>query len=610
MVLAEAFRDLAGALFANRYQLVGKLAGGGMGEVYRGHDLLLDRAVAIKVLQPSLAEDQELVARFKAEARAAARLTHPNAVAVYDWGCEGDATYYMVMEYVPGTDLRDVLVSKEIVEPAQAVEIVAAVCDALAAAHSRGLVHRDVKPENVLIDRDGRVKVADFGIAILAGADPFASGPQMGTLRYLAPEQARGKEASASSDVWAAGALLSELLTGRPPLQGSGPDLLKRRAEELPTAPSHLDPRIPADLDAIVLRACALEPSDRFADASDMAAALRRVAARSLADAPPVAALLEEVTGEIHLPDLEPTSFGARRRRGAGSWLRRRVALVAAAAVLVGAAVGAAELFGAGEVSVPKLVGASLATARERAAETGVSLDIAGRESSFTIPAGQVISQRPLRGDVPEGATVRVVVSSGLPLMEVPTVVGMDLGPARVRLRVRGLEVAGISQTYAPAPAGTVLEQSVSKGRLRWGSSLDLVVSKGPQPVAVPDVTGATLQGAKRTLGDAGFQVEVEEVYSDDIPAGRVVATSPSGGEQAPEGSVVRIAVSVGPRYKSLRMPDVRNMSVDAARARLEALGLRVRIVEACDGGTTVVDTDPIAGTTVRENDLVALFLC
>src|SRR5918992_2841729 len=193
--------DLVGEALSHRYRLVARVAGGGMGEVYRGHDLLLDRTVAVKVLQPSLAADPDLVHRFKEEARSAARLSHPNIVAVHDWGAEDDKTYYMVMEYVSGTDLRDLLVSRGSLEPVQSATIMASVCDALYVAHSRGLVHRDVKPENILVARDGTVKVADFGIAAMIDADRTAPGGTIpGTLRYLSPEQARGEEATSSAD--------------------------------------------------------------------------------------------------------------------------------------------------------------------------------------------------------------------------------------------------------------------------------------------------------------------------------------------------------------------------------------------------------------------------
>ena len=297
----KLMRDLVGTTLLGRYRLAARLAGGGMGEVYRGHDLLLDRPVAVKVLQPSLATEPELVERFKIEAQVAARLSHPSVVAVYDWGAEDDQTYFMVMEYVAGSDLRDLLVARGALAPAQAAEVMASVCDALAEAHSCGLIHRDIKPENILLARNGKVKVADFGIAVVADADRTLPGGIPGTLRYISPEQARGGNPTAESDIWAAGAVLSELLTGRPPSQGAGPDLLRRRAEEMIEPPSSVDPAVPQELDRIALKACAIDPEDRYHSASEMANDLRRVAIRSLPDAPPLRSMLDEMTGDIVL---------------------------------------------------------------------------------------------------------------------------------------------------------------------------------------------------------------------------------------------------------------------------------------------------------------------
>jgi eukaryotic-like serine/threonine-protein kinase len=321
----KVIRDLVGEVFSGRYRIISRLAGGGMGEVYRGHDLLLDRPVAVKVLEQSLASDPQLVERFKEEARAAARLTDPRVVADDDWGAEDDSTYFMVMEYVSGIDLRDLLVTCGSLAPAQAIEIVSCVCDALTSAHARGLVHRDIKPENILVARNGDVKVADFGIAVIAGNDlSNPSGAIPGTLRYLSPEQAAGHPATEASDLWGAGAVLYETLTGVPPLMGAGPELLRRRATEPPRLPSEQDSRIPAELDDVVARACAIHPEDRFGSASEMSEALRS-ARRAVDDAPPVGSLLDDATGEVLLPDIDPTSFltGPRReRRSVSSWCR------------------------------------------------------------------------------------------------------------------------------------------------------------------------------------------------------------------------------------------------------------------------------------------------
>lgn len=611
----RVMRDLVGETLSDRYRIVTRLAGGGMGDVYKAHDLLLDRSVAVKILQPSLASDADVVARFRAEARAAARLSHPNVVSVYDWGSEDEITYYMVMEYVSGSDLRDLLVAYGALDSGQAVEIMVAACDALAAAHAQGLVHRDIKPENILISRGGQVKVADFGIAVIADADRTIPGGAIpGTLRYLSPEQAGGNEASAASDLWAAGAVLSELLTGLPPLQGAGSDLLQRRAVEEPMPPSSFDPSIPRELDRVVLRACAVDPADRYLDAGEMAGALRRTADRCLPPSVPVADLLDNVTGDIRLPDTGSTAFmpapGRRRQRRP-----RLLGAAAAIAVMAIAGAGAVQAFeaisGPRTVPVPKLVGLSRAEAKQRALEDGLAAAVVDRIPDFDAPKGAVLQQFPQRGSLEEGKRIEIVISDGLPLARVPSLKGMALDKALVRLRAAVLTHGRVVKRYDEQPEGTVIGQRPARGELRWRSPVALFVSKGPRPIQVPELSGLALAEAKAALKDVGLAPVAVEVYSDAVRAGRVVSTSPDASLTAPEGSEVKIFVSIGPEFEKVRMPDVRNLSVAAARAKLEKLGLRVRVVrtQSCRG-STVAETDPIAGTTIRENDRVALFVC
>lgn len=605
-------QDLVGETLSNRYRMVARVAGGGMGEVYRGHDLLLDRTVAVKVLQPNLASDPELVARFKAEARAAARLTHSNVVGVYDWGSEDEHTYYMVMEYVSGTDLRDVLVTRSSIETAPALEIAIGVCDALAAAHAGGLVHRDVKPENVLISRTGTVKVADFGIAAVADAERTSPGGSIpGTLRYLSPEQASGREATTASDIWAAGALLSELITGMPPLQGAGADLIRRRATEPPVPPSALAANVPPRVDAIVMKACAVSPAERFASASEMGAALRR-ASGEIAPAPPLEELLDEVTGEIRLFDMHPTDFAPRKVRRTRRRRSRVVAFsVLAALIVLGGARGAAAFLAPQQVDVPALVGLSKDEATTAATELGLTTTIAAKVHDFSVRPGYVISQDPARGTMTEGAAIALTVSTGPPPLAVPNVVGMTMDVATVRLKTHQLEIGTVTNRFDVAPAGTIIEQNPSDGRLQWGSKVGLVVSRGPRSVGVPEVTGMTVEKAKGALLAAGFEVTITDVYSDNVAPGKVVGTVPGGGAEAPEGSAIEIQRSVGPEFKELVMPDVRNLSLDAARAKLLNLGLRVSVQEVTSGcpNPTVADTDPLPGAKIHENDRVALFV-
>lgn len=613
----KVMRDLVGEVLSHRYRLVGRIASGGMGEVYRGHDMLLDRTVAVKVLQPSLAADPELVNRFRAEARAAARLSHPNIVAVHDWGSEDERTYYMVMEYVSGSDLRDLLISRGSIDPSHAASIMASACEALAVAHARGLVHRDVKPENILLARDGTVKVADFGIAAMVDADRTSPGGSIpGTLRYLSPEQARGEDADKASDIWAAGAVLCELLIGAPPSSGMGPEMLRRRATEPVEAPSNLDPSVPSELDAIVLTACALERADRYRDASEMARDLRAVAGASTYEVPPVDQLLDHLTGEIRLPDMEPTTFvsnrARRRRLKKRSRFRNAMIALAIALVLLIGGRAAAWLFLPQMVPIPELTGISKTAAAAEAEAAGFEIAVVDRERTPDVPEGHVIEQSPADGELREGSTIELVVSAGPPLSKVPELVGLQLGEVEKRLSERELEIGTLTKEYTDKPEGTVLSQDPVDGKAEWGSAVDLVVSKGPEPTEVPDVTGTTGEKAERILDKAGLVPKLISAYSDDVPEGRVISTDPIATAVIGEGSEVQVYVSIGPQFEKLKMPDVRNMNVDSARAKLERLGLRVEVVQSgqCEGGSTVVETDPIAGSTVRENDKVALFVC
>jgi serine/threonine-protein kinase len=608
--------DLVGEVLSHRYRLVARIAGGGMGEVYRGHDLLLDRTVAVKVLQPSLAADPELVQRFKNEARAAARLSHPNIVAVHDWGAENDHTYYMVMEYVSGTDLRDLLVNRGSIDPSQAASIMASVCEALYVAHSAGLIHRDVKPENILLARDGTVKVADFGIAAMVDADRTAPGGTIpGTLRYLAPEQARGNEASSSSDIWAAGAVLCELLTGSPPGTGSGVDLIRRRATEAVKAPSSMGAGIPKELDAIVMKACALETADRYVSADLMARDLRLAAGESLGESPAVDLLVDHVTGEIRLPDMEPTTFVSGRTRK--RQLRRRTArarlLVAIPLLLLlifGGTKAAGWLFAAEMVPVPLLEGKGRANAAALAREQGLKLEVVDKERTGAVLPGQVISQDPSNGELEEGSTIEVVLSAGYPKLPVPDVVGLTLEATETRLGVHKLEVGEVERVYSQKPEGIVISQDPVDQELEWHSKVDLVVSKGAEPIEVPDVVGMPGEKAAGAIEGAGFVPVPVDAYSDEVEEGMVISTDPVAGTVSGRGGEVRIYVSIGPEFEELKMPDLRGASLSDAQAKLSSMGLKYRVIQSCAGGSTVVETDPIAGTTVRENDRVALFVC
>ncbi|MDQ3939766.1 MAG: PASTA domain-containing protein, partial [Actinomycetota bacterium] len=408
--------------------------------------------------------------------------------------------------------------------------------------------------------------------------------------------------------------VLCELLVGSPPSSGTGTDLLRRRASEPVAAPSSIDPSIPEELDQVVLRACALDPADRYATASDMAAELREATGASTYDAPPVDLLLDHVTGEIRLPDMEPTTFVSdrtRKRRLRKRGRLRKIAItVAVLAVLLAGGRAAAWLFAPQMVPVPDVVGLSRTEAVATAERLGLTIEVVDRKRTMEFPRNHVIEQDPATGELQEGSVVSVVVSAGRPRSRIPDLTGMTERKATAKLEDLNMRVGKIAREYSAEREGTVIAQSFVDGLLPWGSAVDLVVSRGPEPVAVPDVTGRGKIRARELLTAAGFEPIFVDAYSDDIAPGHVISTDPVGGQVVDAGSEVRVFISIGPEFQEIVMPDVRNMQVDAARARLEALGLRVRVVRSCPTGTTVVETHPIAGTKVHENDRVALFIC
>jgi serine/threonine-protein kinase len=343
-----------------------------------------------------------------------------------------------------------------------------------------------------------------------------------------------------------------------------------------------------------------------------MGATLRRAGAEMPAPRP-LGDLLDEVTGEIRLLDMQPTDFAPKRVRKTRRRRSRMLALATfAALLLLGGARGIAAFLAPQEVQVPALVGMTRAAAETQAAAVGLEVRVDQEVADLRTEAGAIVAQQPAGGVTTEGEVVALTVSTGPPPMAVPKLKGMTLDVATVRLHSRALELGEVTHEFAVADEGTVIGQTPVDGRLERGSAVDLVVSRGPQSIGVPDVTGMTVAKAKQVLVDAGFEVSVTDAYSDDIKVGRVVATVPAGGTEAPEGSTIEIQRSIGPEFAELVMPDVRNMTLDAAREKLLNLGLRVsvqEVTEGCGGSGTVADTDPLPGTKIRENDRVALFV-
>jgi len=599
-----------------RYQVVSRIASGGMGEVYRAHDAVLARDVAIKLLHPQLAGDRGFVERFRREARAAAVLNHPSIVGVYDWGST-DGTYFMVMEYVPGSNLRALLAEYGRLEPGQVVEICVQVLSALDHAHGHGIVHRDVKPENILIARDGTVRVADFGLA-RAYADSYVSqaeGTVTGTVQYLAPEQIHGEPADPRTDLYALGVVMFELLTGRTPYAGeTSLSIAYQHLSGRIPPPSEALPTISAALDTPVLHATEKDRADRPASARAMRDEVTRAGA-GLPATPGVVELAAQIPSTDFVAEERaatvtiPRSVSPRARRARRI---RTVLFIAGLLLLLGMGAWAAWVYAVPHyTSVPNVVGMSQREAGALLEEAGLAARIGDGEYSTRFPDGSVIRTVPTPGArVRKGDQVTLIPSLGPQLLLVPDVMGQREAAAKRTLTGAGFRWEVESAFDDGVAKGRVIRQSPDPGqRIEEGSTVTITVSRGPAPVEVPNVVGQPASQAQATLEALGFTVERGEEFSTEVPRGSVIRTEPPAGRRAPRGSEITMVVSRGPR--TFPMPDVVGMTREAATNELVGLGLRVNVVllPSSDPPNTVVFQDPAPGTTVRQGDEVTIYV-
>ncbi|MCM1974846.1 Stk1 family PASTA domain-containing Ser/Thr kinase [Streptomyces sp. G1] len=601
---------LVGQVLDGRYRVEARIAVGGMATVYRAVDTRLDRVLALKVMHPGLAADGTFVDRFIREAKSVARLAHPNVVQVFDQGTDGSYVY-LAMEYIAGCTLRDVLRERGALQPRAALDILEPVLAALGAAHRAGFVHRDMKPENVLIGDDGRVKVADFGLVRSVDSVTNTTGAVLGTVSYLAPEQIdQPGAADARVDVYACGVVLYEMLTGEKPHDGDSPAIVlyKHLHEDVPP-PSAVVPGLPYALDALVASATARTPDVRPYDAVALLAEAREARAalsEEQLDALPPQALsaehdnaedrtsviprsltvprplpvnepedpaLANRTSRFELPPPPPTP--SRPRRGL---TRGPLAAVVGVLLLLGVGVGIWYINSGQFTRVPALLSQPEAKAKERLADAGLEVGEVERAFSDTIKRGRVISTDPEVGSrIRQNSSVNLVVSKGPQVVKVPDVAGYSLDKARERLKAEGLEPGMVTREFDDTvPRGFVVSTTPQAGtERRSGSAVALVVSKG-RPVDVPDVTGENLEDAKEELEEAGLKVKVadEPVTSAEFDKGEVAAQTPEPGSQAVSGDTVTLTLSKGPEM--VEVPDVVGEKVDDAKAELEAAGFQV----------------------------------
>ena len=593
-----------------------------MAEVYRARDDLLGREVAIKVLHDRYSRDRAFVERFRREAQSAANLNHPNVVALYDYGADGD-TYFIVMEFIEGRSLADVIDGEGPLLPERAAEIASDVAKALERAHANGLVHRDIKPSNIMITSSGQTKVTDFGIARALGGDGeqtmTQTGMVIGTAAYLSPEQAQGNKIDGRSDVYSLGIVLHEMLTGDPPFSGETPlAVAYKHVRENPPAPSSINSDVPAELDAITMKALAKNPDNRYSSAHEMHEDLQRFCAGQRVHATPLlddeTSVADAASGTQVLRQTEISEYQEPERNRAALYVI--VALLLLGLFALGAWFLANDLMGEGSepVEVPKIVGLDEDAARAELEDVGLR-GVVEEQAKKGVPEGEVFRQDPKAGEeVDEGDPVTMYVSTGTPQTSVPSLVGMTLEEATAALKEAKLKVGDVTEEESDeAEEGEVLQQFPAAGReLNVGSKVDLVVA-ADSGATVPSVVGMTQEEAEATLAEAGFAVAVNTEPSEE-EAGIVIAQDPEGGSEYEEGATVTILVSEGPEAQE--MPDVTGENGDEAEAFLESeLGLAVTQVDAdpADCGAvppgTVCAQDPAPGTPVEEGDEATLYV-
>jgi serine/threonine-protein kinase len=622
-------RELAPSTVVDqRYSILARVGAGGMAEVYCAQDLQLGRKVALKLLSPRFAADPDFVERFRREASAAAGLQHPNVVGVYDRG-EWDGTYYIAMEYLEGRSLKEILAAEGPLSPERAIAIVTQVLRAARFAHQRGVIHRDIKPHNVIVDAEGRAKVTDFGIARAGTSDITETGSIMGTAQYLSPEQAQGHAVSAQSDLYAVGIMLYELLTDRVPFVGDSPvTIALKQVSEAPVPPSAYNPSIPPQLDAVVLRALEKDPADRFTDADEFIAALDQVraglgapggqstavfgavapgpeddatAATALAPVP-VAELSDEELAAAALPPgpLPPPQPREDHRR---RWL-----VAGAVAALLAGAVILALMLRPEKVTLPNVVGTQLAAASTVLRNAGFDVEV--ERVVDAAPRDRVLRQDPQPGTrVNEGSTVNLRVSDGPGQTPVPEVSRLPEKDATAQLERAGFAVERDEEPSDVVPRGDATRTAPPGGSLAdKGSTVTLFVSSGPGQVTVPDVSGQSEGSAQAQLVGAGLKVNVTQQDSEQ-EAGTVISQDPAGGASADKGSTVTIVVAR--QSAQVQVPSVRGSGQEDATEALTSAGLNVVVAQVPVGSRdedgVVQAQDPPAGRRVDRGTSVTI---
>lgn len=567
-----------------RYELEELIGGGGMADVYKAKDRLLNRPVAVKILHEAFKQDREFIDKFQREAQAAARLSHPNIVNIYDVGV-ADGDHYIVMEYVPGRTLKDRIRQEGHLSVSESLRVAREIAEALAHAHANNLVHCDIKPHNILMMADGHAKVADFGIARAVTESTMTySGNVIGSVHYFSPEQAKGTMITPKSDVYSLGVVLYEMLTGKLPFTGDNPvSIAVKHLQEEPVPVRQLDPSIPPVVEAIVSKAMSKDPAMRPTSAElvqDISQAERMIMAGSQTAAP---MMPQDPDATQVLPRVQPAqqsipSRRAQQEREDGEEPEKEKSIfkskkfiagllvVLLAGFFVGAFMSYGKFWSTAEVTVPDVTGKQMTLARQILEDKKLRVNVAETYNA-DVPAGQVVSQNPTAGSkVKEQRLVTIYVSKGGEEIEMPDLTGLSKSDAEAQLKKMGLKLGSVYEKYSNEESGTVIKQDPKAGtKISRGQTVDITVSKGKQShkVSVPDVTGVSLDAAKAALQSRGLRVGSVSKQESRQAAGTVVSQSPASGE-VEEGSSISLVIAE-PVKQQVQQPDKKNPEKNSA---------------------------------------------
>ena len=602
-----------------------------MATIYAALDLRLDRQVAVKVMHPHLAQDEQFVSRFIREAKAAASLSHPNIVSVLDqgWNQGGVPCVFIVMELVEGATLRDYLHEQGSLTVERALQIMTPVASALAAAHKLGITHRDIKPENILVSKEGRIKIADFGLArgaLLGNTMTAESSVILGSVSYLSPEQVQRGVADARSDVYSLGIVLFEILTGQKPYQGDDPvQIAIRHVNERVPAPSTIKPSISADVDALVLATTDIDPDKRPRDAGVLLERIRELSEkldprkRQLSlelDLPPLPlkSATKERKSKFSTPakkeetPVKKEKTAQTKKKQVSARVQRNRRIAALIAILIGIGIWYGLIGPGSKVIVPSLAGLTVKEATSTLKDLGLSLDVATEEFSEDIPDGRIIESSPAGGGrVAPNGSVDVTISKGKERYAVPNLQGLKQEVAEQQLKENKLVLGEVKEEFSSEfPKGFIMRSEPASGeRVKRDSQVNLVISLGVEQVAFSDYKGKSGEQALNELTDAGFDVKTKYVFSEDLPIGAVISQSPGAGE-VDKGSTITLLVSKGSEF--VFVPNIFSVSEAKAIAALKDLDLKPVVKKVGNKKTKVVtNVSPKVGAKVKRGSTVTI---